>query len=120
MSFLQPSLPYTVPLLWVIQWVTAWLLLQPIVTRLCVLFELRAHGEETVFVTGTDCVHCDVWTEAEEIIAKWLKHIVEIELCELQNDVQIVGSYEILLYHLSQGGDTSFDMQSVCNTVWLL
>ena len=68
-----------------------------VVTTLCVLCELYDRGLETVFISEMDCVHCEVWAEAEETVIQWLKYLVEIELYEQKNDVQIVGSSGMML-----------------------
>jgi hypothetical protein len=38
-----------------------------VVNTLCVLWELCGLGEETVFISETDCVH-EVWAKAEETV----------------------------------------------------
>jgi len=39
-----------------------------VVTTWCVLCELYGRGLETVFISEMDCVHCEVWAEAEETV----------------------------------------------------
>jgi len=41
-----------------------------LIVTLCNLCELYGLGEETVFISETDCVYCEVGAEAEETVVQ--------------------------------------------------